>query len=69
MAASQSNETYTAKRMHLPSHYSAVTDDTCLDVTPALFDAYTHRSDGPQVLASAVSTSVGRTLTATSDGC
>ena len=53
MAASQSNETYTARRMHLPYHYSAVTDDTCLDVTPALFDAYTHRSDGPPVLASA----------------
>ena len=53
MAASQSNETYTARRMHLPYHYSAVTDDTCLDVTPALFDAYTHRSDGPPVRASA----------------
>jgi len=52
MAASQSNETYTARRMHLPYHYSAVTDDTCLDVTPAFLTptriARTAHQCGPQ---------------------
>ena len=29
--------------MHLPFHYSSVTDVTCLDAIPAPFDVHTHR--------------------------